>query len=223
MLNQDSGNYFYYNSATDIYSWEQPENWIESPFQENTLEFGEGVGSQLIESPNATCLSLDQEEKNASGEYGLTEKTECNVNAQVSMSDVFTEEERNLLQKVQSWSVCGDPESGKSFYYNSATGKSFWEKPEELEDAEQKLVQRSSAMSLQARASMASILGPIIGEDEYVTNLGAIEEGMNEFGATYEGNPEEEWEYHRDPDTGHYYAFNKITGFQIYIYIYRFV
>ena len=122
-IDPSSGRPFYFNDATQETTWDRPVESGESPTPKVESSDIAEVTDQNIDNDRAIGTE-DETFQDADIQAGK---------ADIDESPAATDTSETTTKAKSPWEELTDPSTGNVYYYNSASGETSWEKPEEEE------------------------------------------------------------------------------------------
>lgn len=218
----DEGNEYYYNTLTDETQWDKPAELSRDNDQKEAKQDKEGTEYQEEEK-----LSGSEEEKQdeivkkQTGEIEVDavpptpEKSDFKNEGDYSAEKVDSGQKSDEKSLPATWETHEDDE-GREYYYNTLTGETKWDKPDELEQSESQAVvkgQGNAGLSEHGEEQAQDSVDAANTQKEkaIVAETVTKESGGSEEEVADAEVPGSVWEVH-DDDEGREYYYNTETG-----------
>eukprot|EP00980_Cylindrotheca_fusiformis_P026306 scaffold15772_cov162-Cylindrotheca_fusiformis.AAC.8 len=206
-----SGNVYYYNSMTQESSWERPSKGVpQVPMlrEEDSVEQEDLMENETTPAPRKMSKEESIEATFAllNAEFGYEEPPPKRKDVQIAAKD---DEDEVAAPKTSitpeespndDWTEAVDPVSGQTYYYNTVTQETVWERPSSMLARDQNDIKPSKEK-----------IDPAPGTD---TTIELLSLGTNKEEAL--GSPGSDslpagWTKVTDPDSGNVYYYNTLT------------
>jgi len=185
MVDQSSGNVYYYNAESGITSWDRP---TEAP----GVDEDEDIPSDVLEDLTEDFLVATEEP------VAEEEDIPSNPNEEPdsATNDLAHEAELSL---PDGWEKMEDPSSGKTYYHNAKSGETSWDRPEDTPD--DLLHDDAESESVQINDNH---------EDQENVSANSIEAEEKDTQPPSDPLPDY-WVEAEDPSSGGFYFYNTLT------------
>jgi hypothetical protein len=216
VLDEASGNVYFFNKFTGESSWERPQTKgsvgkaMELP---EALGAGSGMTEQELDVFDVTHTSSDEKVSTGEKEKNVNELVETLEEANPVSANVHAEETFMIYQESdlpEGWEELVDPNTGTSYYFNQMDNSTTWERPQKPKLLKAEVDMELKAIQLEASAEPESEVDNRIAEAGHAPE--EEREGQSDVAKAEEPELPTGWVQMFDDLSGKHYYFNQVDS-----------